>query len=233
MDSYNNISEVFELLNQAGISYLVLRNYENLLAPEMYMDGHGDVDLLCADSQIVAKLLNAKTNREDQPPFIGDGTHYYIYVGGEYVSLDLRYIGDDYYCEQWEKDLLNRRVMHNGFYVMSEEDYFYTLVYHAVLQKEFLSDEYLSRLLEMAAKLDVTLIEQSEYGLLRSLEAYMQKHSYRFVYPFDYLVPARFHLVKSKLIKINWNIFIRHKRYWSRRKIMEILVRIKHTIQRR
>ena len=231
MDSYNNISEVFDLLNQAGISYLVLRNYENLLAPDIYMNSHDDVDLLCADSQEVVRTLHALTNRVDQSPFIGDGTHYYIYVGGEYVSLDLRYIGDDYYCEQWEKDLLNRRVMHDGFYVMNEEDYFYTLIYHAVLQKESLSEEYLSRLLEMAAKLDVTLIERSESGLLRLLELYMQKHSYRFVYPYDFLVPARFHLVKTKLIKFNWKRMYQHNRYWSRRNTIEILVRIKHTIQ--
>lgn len=233
MDSYNSVSEVFDLLNQAGISYLVLRNYENLLAPEMYMDGHGDVDLLCADSQEVASILNALTNHEDQFPFIGDGTHYYIYIGGKHVSLDLRYIGDDYYCEQWEKDLLDRRVLHDGFYVMNEEDYFYSLIYHAILQKESLSEEYLSRLLSMAEKLNACLAEQSEFGLLRSLEAYMQGHSYNFVYPLDYLVPARFNLIKNKLIKINWKRMIRHKRYWIRRKTIEILVCFKHTIQGR
>lgn len=114
---------------------------------------------------------------------------------------------------------------------MNEEDYFYTLIYHAILQKESLSEEYLFRLLTMAKKLGVNLAEQSESGLLRSLEFFMQKHSYHFVYPYDFLVPARFHLVKTKLIKFNWKRMYHHNRYWTIRKTIEILVRIKHTIQ--
>ncbi len=47
---YNSIEEFFSALNAAGINYLVLRNYENLLKPEIYVDGHGDIDLLCDNS---------------------------------------------------------------------------------------------------------------------------------------------------------------------------------------
>ena len=125
MFKYNNITEVFDLLNHNNISYLVLRNYENLLEPEMYIDGHGDVDLLCADSQEIVRVLDAQTNRKDQWPYRGDGIHYYIFVAGERVSLDLRYVGDDYYCKEWEEYLLRNRIVHNGFYVMDEKSYFF------------------------------------------------------------------------------------------------------------
>ena len=232
MSHYKTITEVFDILNDNKVSYLVLRNYENLLEPEMYIDGHGDVDLLCADSQEIARLLKAETTRNVTPPFIGDGTHYHIYVDGEKVSLDLRYVGDDYYCEQWEKDLLDKRVGHDGFYVMDEENYFYTLIYHAILQKPSLSDEYLHRLINMAGASGISLNDKSEKGLLRALENYMTRHGYYFVYPYDYLVPARFSLVSSSLIKRTKQRWLTHKKYWTRRRIIEFLVRVKHYILR-
>ena len=76
----------------------------------MYLDGHGDVDLLCEDSQEIVRLLGAQTDRKDQYPYKGDGIHYYIYVGGERVSLDLRSVGDGYYCEMWEDNLYNQNI---------------------------------------------------------------------------------------------------------------------------
>ena len=33
----------------------ILRNYDNLLDDEIYMGGHGDVDLICEDSTVFAK----------------------------------------------------------------------------------------------------------------------------------------------------------------------------------
>lgn len=230
MSHYNTITEVFNILNGNNVSYLVLRNYENLLEPEMYLDGHGDVDLLCVDSQEIVRLLNAETTREDIPPFIGDGTHYHIFVGGEKVSLDLRYVGDDYYCEQWEKDLLNKRIWHDNFFVMDDVNYFYTLIYHAILQKESLSEEYCQRLINMASTLDVTLPQHTENCLLNSLEIYMNNNGYCFTYPADYLVPARFHLINSGLIQINRHRWFRHKRYWNKRKLNDFLVRVKHSL---
>lgn len=231
MYQYHTIVDIFDILNKNDVSYLVLRNYENLLEPEFYVEGHGDIDLLCADSQEIVRLLDAQTDRKDQYPFKGDGIHYFIFVGGERVSLDLRYVGDDYYCREWEKDLLNSRVMHNGFYVMDPSNYFYTLLYHSILQKDRLSEEYLSRLLNMAGTLDVSIHKHSEKGLLAVLESYMQEKGYGYTYPVDYLVPARFQLVNHQMILMNRKRWIRHWLHWRKIDIIEILVRIKHLLQ--
>jgi len=233
MYQYENIVDVFDILNNNHVSYLVLRNYENLLEPQFYVDGHGDLDLLCADSQEIVRLLDAQTDRKDQYPFKGDGIHYYIYIGGERVSLDLRYVGDDYYCLEWEKDLLNNRVMHNGFYVMDRESYFYTLIYHSVLQKASLSAEYLSRLSIMAQSIGLEISQLTENGFLKVLESYMRNKGYVYTYPVDYLVPARFQLVNHQMILINWKRWIRHWMHWRKIGMIELLVRIKHILQGR
>ena len=132
---YNSIEEFFSALNAAGINYLVLRNYENLLEPELYVGGHGDIDLLCDDAQSIARLVEAQPKAPKSTRLLDDGIHYLIFVDGTPVQLDLRQVGDGYYCTKWEKDLLERKVKYDCFYVMNPVDYFYTLAYHAILQK--------------------------------------------------------------------------------------------------
>ncbi len=232
MTNYSTIQEAFEILDQAGVQYLVLRNYDNLLSPEMYMDGHGDVDLLVADSQQVARLLGAETNRKNQGSLLGDGTHYFINVGGKRVSLDLRHIGDGYYCNEWEQALLDRRVRHQCFWVMAPQDYFYTLVYHAILQKRRLSDEYRGRLLAMARGLGLDA-DGSERRFIELLQDHMRGSNYYFVYPKDPTVPARFSLVDGRLVRREWGAYWPHLVFQTRVRAIEMLVALKHFIFKR
>ena len=67
---FGRIEDLFNTLNDAGVKYLVLRNYENLLEPELYVDGHGDINMLCSDSQeivdlraVIADISNLCTER--------------------------------------------------------------------------------------------------------------------------------------------------------------------------
>ena len=227
---FTGIAELFKALNNAGIRYLVLRNYENLLEPEMYVGGHGDIDLLCDDSQAIVHLIDAKPLTRDCRNLRGDGIHYSIEVDGHPVQLDLRQVGDGYYCQKWEKELLERRVKHDCFYVMRNEDYFYTLIYHAILQKRSLSEEYCSRLLEMAKQLELNVDEPINRGLLKLLESYMRVHGYRYSYSQDYLVPNRFHLVDQDLIDKNCGIKWKHNLYDMKIVIIEWLVKVKHAL---
>lgn len=230
MSHYNSVDEVFSILNSAGIQYLVLRNYENLSKPEVFLDGHADIDILCKDSQEIVQVLDVQTNRKDEPPFVGDGTHYYIYVGGEKVSLDLRYVGDGYYCEKWQTDMLTQRVFNGLVFVLDPENYFYSLIYHAILQKREFSDEYKRRLKEMAGTLGITVNAPSEYSFLQNLQDYMRMKGYCFTYSKDYTVPCRFRLVDKKMIRRNSHLRYIHWRFETKVSLIAFLVRIKHFI---
>ncbi len=227
---FDTISDFFRILNSVDIKYLVLRNYENLLLPEMYLDGHGDIDLLCDDSQAIVKLVEAIPLTPDVPPLLGDGIHYSILVKGYPVQLDLREVGDGYYCTLWQRDLLDHRVSHNGFYVMADADYFYTLAYHAVLQKSSLSYEYRCRLIQMASKLGIDLGAADERSIMRIVESYMRKKGYTYTYTADILVPNRFNLVNSDLIEENVLLKRRHRRYNCKLAIINWLVKCKHAL---
>ena len=230
---FNEIQDFFSILNSNGIPYLILRNYENLLSPDLYVNGHGDIDMLCYNSQEIVKLIGAKTNRKDINRFIGDGTHYYFYLNGEKVSLDLRYVGDDYYCEEWQKNMLSNRLMENCYYIMNQEDYFYSLVYHAVLQKRYLSEDYKQRLSKMAKSLNISLQSNSENEFVELLNSFMEKNGYQYVYSKDIVVPNRFSLVDPSLIKTNYHLRWKHWKFDTKIKAIEAAVKIKHLLERK
>ena len=227
---FTSISELFEQLNAGGINYLVLRNYENLLEPEMYLDGHGDVDLLCDDALSVVKLIDAQAAGPRAKSSWGDGIHYCAYVAGQRVTLDLRQVGDGYYCKKWEQELLERKVRHECFYVMSDEDYFYTLIYHAILQKRTFSDEYRLRLEGMSRRLGLEQKDYSQLGFISILEKHMMENGYVYTYSHDHMVPNRFSLVDRSLVQGDRGLWWKHFRFEANVAVIEWLVRIKHAL---
>lgn len=231
MNSYfYSVREVFEVLNNAGVNYLVLRNYEKLLTPQFFVEGHPDIDILCEDSQIIVRLLDATSLRPDVPPFLGDGTHYQISVGGSIVSLDLRYVGDGYYDSTWQKEMLKNRINRNGIFTVSDEDYFYSLIYHAVFQKRVLSPEYMDRLSEMSRSFATDLEIKDEVSLIVLLEHYMRTKGYRYEYSIDKMVPNRFYLGSRSLRSFNLKRWIKHFCFDAKCGLIEILVTIKHKL---
>lgn len=206
-----SMRDVFELLNSHEIKYLILRNYEYILTEELYVDGHGDIDILCEDSQIIVNLLGARTDMKDIEPFKGDGVHYYIYVAKTKVYLDLRYVGDDYYCEKWEHDMLSKREKRESYYILPPLDYFYSLIYHAILQKKCFSEEYQIRLKKMANIQNVNVGKGTEREFISVLEDYMNFNGYRYKYTKDVWIPLRFNLVNKKMLdndfRLKWTHF--------------------------
>lgn len=229
---FDRIEEFFMALNQADINYLVLRNYEKLLEPEMYVGGHGDIDLLCDDARSIVQLVEAQPMAPKSTSKQDDGIHYLIFVDGKPVQLDLRQVGDGYYCTKWEKDLLERKIKQDCFYVMNDEDYFYSLIYHAVLQKRSFSDDYRTRLSHMAKRLAVNVADDHESTFLSVLQDYMRNKGYRYTYSQDYMVPNRFHLVDQGLVTRNSALKWRHLVFDMRVAAIGWLVKVKHHFTR-
>lgn len=227
MKTYRNFQEVIDILNENKLSYIILRNYDNILEEEMYMNGHGDVDMLVADSKIVKDVLNA----QEYPYHGDDGTHYYVEVNGQRVSLDLRHVGDGYYCTKWQNDMLNRKVLNQGFYVMSPEDHFYSLIYHAIIQKPQFSEEYKNRLVKMGSDLGIHLSEDNKTNdFIKLLEQYMIKNGYFYTYPHDIYVPLHTKYITRKLIEKDSNLYIRHWIFDSKCSLIYLAVKLKHLL---
>ena len=225
-----DIQSFVHALNQSDVPYLVLRNYENMLSPEIYMDGHGDIDLLCADSRVLAKSIGAMAYTNKAKEICDDGVHYYVMIANKHVSLDLRSVGDGYYCTKWQKGMLDRRVLKDGFYVMNELDYLYSLIHHAILQKRTFSEEYRRRLTDMCKSQQVQLTDDTPQCFIRLLETYMKEHGYTYTYPTDTFVPLNTRYITPSFLEKNVALAFRHWKFDTKVSFIEFLVKMKHLL---
>ncbi len=166
---WESLAQMFSILNE-NVEYLVLRNFEGM--PEhYYLEGHGDIDFLVRNRHEVAYLLNAT------PVFRNElRVHYKVNINNQTVRLDLRYVGDDYYSIEWQERLLKERKNSNGFYIPSDENLKFSLLYHALIHKKIITDDY-------EKKLDEIGVNQSNQ--FECLDQYMINNGFKFVEPKD------------------------------------------------
>ncbi|MCC7572288.1 MAG: hypothetical protein KO464_02750 [Candidatus Methanofastidiosum sp.] len=178
--------ELFDILGK-GTKYVVLRNYETLLSKKK--SEHGDTDILVLDRQIANTLIGGSKE------YLGkDRVLISTIVDGNTELIDIRYCDDGYYCSEWEHHIIeNRRLAENSyFYIPNDEDKMYSLLYHALVHKPFISNGYLNDMMLMFS-------ETSENKLRTILHNYMNKKGYYYTMPIDksvYINPVYFKYIK-------------------------------------
>lgn len=141
VNGYKDIDELFYVLNNT-IDYCVMRNYE-CLPNEYTLENHGDIDLLVENLNYIKYLTNAKPVF----PHLDYRVHYTIKIAGEEVPFDFRYVGDEYYDIKWQLSLLkNKKLFKDTVYIPDDKNYFYSLLYHAYVQKPYVKEDYHERL---------------------------------------------------------------------------------------
>src|SRR5699024_4913559 len=107
--------------------WVVLRNHEYL--PNNFWGNDKDIDLLCDDLPKFISVANARKRS-------GGISAFETTIEGKDVLLDIRYIGDNYYDSVWQKNMLDRKTIQQGIVpILREDDHFFSLLYHAKLQK--------------------------------------------------------------------------------------------------
>ncbi|MDQ0255367.1 hypothetical protein J2S74_002749 [Evansella vedderi] len=177
-----SMEHLLTVLNRTT-KYVILRNYEGL--PHKYtVNSHGDVDLLTNDLNNMALITNGKKVFPKSYR-----VHYKVKVANEDVYFDFRYVGDNYYDSTWEESILENRIYHpNGFYIPNETDYFYSLLYHALVHKRKIAEDYKEKLIYLSNKLDLHLDDEdfkTPTVLMKILESYLREKGYRYTKPKD------------------------------------------------
>lgn len=180
-NGWESLSQLFYVLNNT-IDYVVLRNFDQL-PDNYYAKDHGDIDLMVADYKDAMFTANAT-------PVFKQSYRVYneVLIKNEKVLFDFRHVDDNYYDPLWEVDILSRRVLSNkGFYVAAPEDFFYSLLYHAIIQKPKTGADYKARLIKLAKTVSISLSEKSfdNGDAIRVLAKYLQKNNYVFTQPND------------------------------------------------
>lgn len=162
---WDSLEHFFYCMN-AIEPYLILRNYDEL---NQDIEAIDDIDFLVANRQKFALFANARKMSKGT-----ERANYQITVDGSSVDIDLRYVGDNYFDQFWQQDCLNKRVLHDrGFYVMDDENQYFSLLYHVLIHKSKIPEKY-------KKFADSTLDE-----LRIELYKFMYRKDYRMVEPKD------------------------------------------------
>ena len=173
-NGWKDLKQLFYVFN-GTVNYVILRNFEGM--PDKF--DYNDIDLLTEDVKI-RYIIDGNFS------LYGDNlSRLKMKLGNDVIEFDFRYLkNQNYLDEKWLKDLLKRRILHpNGFYVPCKEDYFYTLLYHAIVHKGIISDKSKKKLSDLSRELDLNDMTDetfSDFNKLKEiLTKYMKKMNYR------------------------------------------------------
>ncbi|MFJ8268166.1 hypothetical protein [Peribacillus asahii] len=180
---WESLSQLLFVLNHT-VNYVILRNYDCI--PEKYtMASHGDIDILTDNYKEFVLLTNAVKVFPQSYRI-----HHKINIAGENVFFDFRHVGDGYYDKNWEKDILNNKKYHKKkFYIPNTEDFFYSLMYHALIHKRKVANDYKRRLSTLATEMNLPNISKQTFDnslqMKIILDQYMNQKNYRYIKPID------------------------------------------------
>lgn len=176
-EKWNSVTDMFYALNNCT-NYAILRNYESL-PNDIYEKEHNDIDIICNSLEDVKYILNAEPTQKEKYR-----VQYKVKVENKIAFFDLRSIGDNYYYKQMEEKILNERQYNEkGFYTLNKENYFYSLLYHAIIQKLDFTEDYKKKLIQMKVeKLDIQMPLEDYIQILKK---WMIKNEFIIVKPID------------------------------------------------
>ena len=217
---WQSLEDVFDILNKT-INYVILRNFETV---HDQMDSlHPDIDILTDNQDYAISILNA--HKTFSKKF---RVQYKVLIDNKYINFDLRFNGDNYYDINWQKDILATRIKENFFYRPSDINYFYSLLYHALLHKDKLGYDYERRLLELNNK--CSFVSQRKYfsvlEIFNELEDFIDSQKYHVTYPNDFSVHWNYQLYSKK--NRSWSFF--HKVFRSYVSFMKLVGDTKKSI---
>ena len=190
---WSSFSDLFNTLQYTS-NYLVLRNFEYL--PFDFFANDNDIDALCDNAIDFITAANAKVLS-----LTDGGAKLLVEVETKKVPVDLRFIGGRYYDPRWEQDMLQQRVKGKGnVYQPRLDHYFFSLLYHATLQKPYIKPIYIERFTSMAEKLqfdffDISKVDNNKY-IAELFKGFLTAQNYVYTKPEDPEVYINHQLIK-------------------------------------
>lgn len=182
VDGWKDLKHIFYILNET-VDYAVLRNFAGL-PDEVIVDEHTDIDILVDDMQNFISVMEGAKLRDNIFKI-----RVYANIQGAKALFHCKYIGDDYYDRKWQKQILQNRIQNEKkIYIPNDAEYFYSLLYHALYQKTYVSNTYLPIFKDLMQKLnlgqDITI-----ENLKRIIEQYLISNNYKITQPYENLDP--------------------------------------------
>ena len=212
-NGWESLEEVFDILNKT-INYIVLRNFETI---HDEMDSlHPDIDILIDNQDNAISILNAQKTIHKK-----FRVQYKVLIDNKEINFDLRFTGDNYYDINWQKDILATRIKQDFYYRPTDINYFYSLLYHALLHKPKFGSDYKRRLLELNDKCLAVSSRKyfSTLDIFKELQDYINLHNYHVTYPNDFSVYWNYQLYSN--VNPSWSLM--HKIYRLYKSVMKFI----------
>lgn len=189
---WSSLDEFFDYINNR-VEYVILRNWEAYPFTNL-LNNQDDIDILCRDKKDFINTIEAVPLHHDR-----NRGNYYINIGDQKIRIDIRHIGDGYYCREWEEEILKNRILDvRGFYILNSEVYGFSLLYHALIQKPQFSSFYYKKLNIMFGNK-----KRNEIEFLYLLKEYMDKKHFYVDYPLDKAVFLNMTNIRTGKLKID------------------------------
>ena len=125
-DCWESLSILFTTLNN-HCNWSIIRNFEGL-NDDYHFQKEEDIDIICDNMNLFIAISNANKREED----LGHSS-YSINIKDQKVFFDIREVGDKYFDPVWTINMLNNKTYKGFIPVLSDEDYFFSLLYHLKL----------------------------------------------------------------------------------------------------
>ncbi len=138
MREFNSLKSFFNYINKEIDDYVILRGVEEFDKFSDW-DSNKDIDLLCVDVKRFVEYIEAT-------PLFGkdDCKHYKVFIAGKRIILDFITIYDNEFDGNWIREMIGNREQDSTYlcYVLNDENYRYSLIYHGLIHKGTISEKY-------------------------------------------------------------------------------------------
>lgn len=176
-----SIQQLFYVLNNT-VRYAVMRGYGELSSGE-FID-HGDTDIMTDDYDNLWILLNAPVynikNIRHKAIISIESQRYLLDI------WDCSPCGKNYFDTNWVQEMLSTAVIWNGLKILNPQNDFYCLLYHCLINKGYIADDYMPKLMRYKKEFG---IEEDDWNHL--LVAYLSANQYEIIRPTDTDNPFR------------------------------------------
>ena len=173
--AYNEVngwSSLQSFFSSANIrnNYLILRKHEKL------DNKNEDIDVLCENKLwFVNDLFLEKRN--------WGISSYKVKIKNKMRDFDIRFLGDNYFDSLWQINMLSKKSMFNGYFILNTENHYFSYLYHILIHKKELKKEYINYLNNIGLKNKITVINKNY--LIKELNNFMSFNGYQYITPFD------------------------------------------------
>ncbi len=181
---WKSLEEFFYTLN-ATVDYVVQRGFEDI-EKTLQSNEHGDIDIMVRDYGEAALVVGGEVHFAKTRP------HYLISINGAKVFIDLWDVNNKYRDLKWDNNIFDTSYLYkNLIRVPSAENYFYMMVYHALIHKREVASDYYPLVRDLFEKLGLDKVHDiasyaSPFDLyFELLESFMLKRGYQITEPKD------------------------------------------------